>query len=155
MVSGVVCISRVCGVKKIQRILPVAESPSKEEGAPELTATFQNVTTLGAGYLAATWLWFKLVFTQSNPKLVYAFATFGILLQFLFCSVFLAQRGERLSYLQLPAVKGPLCKDGGDVVLRVLNCLCCLVYGWLLILLAVAVIAALRPHAHFRGLKLP
>ena len=122
---------------------------------PELTATFQNVSALGAGYLAVTWAFLRLVMTEGATDLVYATALFGMLLQLAFVSIFQLQRRERFKMLRISEEKLSMFRDEGDVVLLMLNWLCWLVVGCLLLFGVLGVDAALHPHAAMRRVVLP
>ncbi len=119
---------------------------------PQPTATFQNVSVLGAGYLAITWAILRLIFIEGATDLVYATALFGMMIQLAFISIFRLQRQERGTMLRISKEKLSILRDEGDVVLLMLNCLVCLIIGWLLLFGLLALVAALHPHSPMRRL---
>jgi hypothetical protein len=125
--------------------------PSNRELEP--SCTFRDVSSLGAGYLAVTWTFFKLLFAQENTNLANAFAIFSVLIQIAFLSVFVAQREERRKLLNLPK-NPPWTEAHGDVALRMLNWLCCVVSAWLVLLLIVWFLTLL-PNVVVRRVPMP
>jgi hypothetical protein len=112
------------------------------KSSPESNSDFQSVSSIGAGYLAVTWLFTKLILMQSDPRRTYILGSFGMLLQLAFASIFEAQRNARYKQLNMPQSRWPLRKDDGDVVLRMLNCLVAVFLGWIAVFGLITFIAS-------------
>lgn len=104
--------------------------------------SIDNVLKVGSGYLATSWLFFKETVGQHDPKLVYAFGFFSLLVQIAFARVMSTQRDARCKFLGLPT-KGVLRASRGDVVVEILNWLLILVAVCLSLFLLLAIIAIL------------
>jgi hypothetical protein len=94
------------------------------------------------------------VLTEGATDLVYATALFGMLLQLAFVSIFQLQRRERCTMLRVAREKLSLFRDEGDVVLLMLNWLCWLVVGCLLLFGVLGMYTASHPHAAMRRVAL-
>lgn len=123
------------------------------KSSPESNSDFQSVSTIGAGYLAVTWLFMRLMLMQSDRIRAYVLGMFGLLLQFVFASVFRAQQDARSKQLNIRESKWPIRKDYGDVILRMLNGLFVVFFACFLVFVLVALITSF-PNVKLRPFTL-
>lgn len=84
--------------------------------------SIDSVLKIGGAYLTTSWFLLREALIQHDPRPVYSFAIFGVVVQIAFAFVIHAQRDARCKAIGV-AAKGFVREDQGDVVIIILNCL--------------------------------